>query len=282
MNAGATGCNDGGVIRVAQISDTHLSHRRAYAVPNVQAVLRAIVEDQPDFVVHTGDITADDPDDAEERAFAFRTLSTGMPRPFAVIPGNHDTGGFSGDLWTQERNDAFRETWGADTFSFDLGAWRLIGANVYRLGETEHDAWLTEQCRTDRFVALFVHQPMFLRAFEVEDDPDWSLDRDRRRALRNCLGDADVRLVASGHLHRYLELTPVHVFGPSAGFLGTPATDGSTQVVGYVSFGLHDDGTVTHRLVVPQGVEQLWFASFAPHEAHNMRDAPPLPSGPSR
>ena len=52
------------MIRVAQISDTHLSHRRSYAVPNVESILRAIAEDEPDFVVHTGDIVADDPDDA--------------------------------------------------------------------------------------------------------------------------------------------------------------------------------------------------------------------------
>ena len=267
------------MIRVAQISDTHLSHRRAYAVPNIEAILRAIVDDEPDFVVHTGDIAADDPDDAEERAFAFRMLSTGMPRPFAVVPGNHDTGGFSNDLWSRERNDAFRATWGHDTFSVDLDSWRLVGANVYRLGEQEHDDWLAEQCATDRFVALFVHQPMFLRAFEIDDDPDWSLDGERRRTLRRSLGRADVRLVASGHLHRYRALTPVHVFGPSAGFLGTPVADGSTQVVGYLSYSLHDNGAVTHRLVIPQDVEQLWFSSFAPHEAHLMRDAPLHPVG---
>ena len=270
------------MIRVAQISDTHLSHRRSYAVPNVEAILRAIAEDEPDFVVHTGDITADDPDDAEERAFAFRTLSTGLPRPFAVIPGNHDTGGFSVDMWTPERNDAFRATWGNDTFCVDLGRWRLIGANVYRLGENEHDTWLTQRCATDRFVALFLHQPMFLRDFDVDDEGDWSIDRERRQPLRECIGAADVRLIASGHLHRYRALTPVHVFAPSAGFLGTPATDGSTQVVGYLSFTLHDDGEVAHRLVIPHGVEQLWFSSFAPREAHLMREAPLHPIGAGR
>ena len=141
-------------IRIVQLSDTHLSHRRAYAVPNVLAVLRAVAGEAPDFVVHTGDVVADDPDDEAERAFAFRVLSTGMPQPFAVIPGNHDTGGFSHDLWSEARNDAFLSTWLADTFCVDLGAWRLIGANVYRLGEAAHDTWLADMSRTERFVAV--------------------------------------------------------------------------------------------------------------------------------
>ena len=264
-------------VRIAQLSDTHLSHRRAYAVPNVLAVLRAIAAEAPDFVVHTGDVVADDPDDELERAFAFRVLSTGMPQPFAVIPGNHDTGGFSHDLWSEARNDAFLSTWGADTFCVDLGAWRLIGANVYRLGDAAHDSWLAEMSSTERFVALFLHQPVFLRDVDIEDEPDWSIDMSRRRLLLRCLGAADVRLVASGHLHRYRAATPMHVFAPSAGFLGTPKDDGSRQVVGYVSYELHDDGSFDHRVVVPPGVEQLWFHDFAPPGAQSMRDAPLLP-----
>ncbi|MGD9705681.1 MAG: metallophosphoesterase [Acidimicrobiia bacterium] len=264
-------------VRIAQLSDTHLSHRRAYAVPNVLAVLQAITDEAPDFVIHTGDVAADDPDDEDERAFAFRVLSTGMPQPFAVIPGNHDTGGFSHDLWSEARNAAFLETWRADTFCRDLGAWRLIGANVYRLGEAAHDEWLTAMCTTERFVALFLHQPIFLRDVDIADEGDWSIGMDQRGALQRSLGTADVRLVASGHLHRYRAPTPMHVLAPSAGFLGSPTDDGSRHVIGYVSYDLHEDGSFEHRLVVPPGVEQLSFAEFAPPHASSMRDAPLLP-----
>jgi predicted phosphodiesterase len=52
------------------MSDTHLSHVRAYAVPNVRAVLDVAGRRPADLVVHTGDLTADDPDDAREADFA--------------------------------------------------------------------------------------------------------------------------------------------------------------------------------------------------------------------
>src|SRR4029453_10973145 len=99
--------------RIVQISDTHLSHRRAYAVPNVAAILDWIDADPPDLVIHTGDVSADDPDDGAERAFAHRFLCE-PDRGIAALPGNHDVGGFSEDLFTQDRLEAFLATWGTD------------------------------------------------------------------------------------------------------------------------------------------------------------------------
>src|SRR4029453_7559848 len=72
--------------RIVQISDTHLSHRRAYAVPNVAAILDWIDADPPDLVIHTGDVSADDPDDGAERAFAHRFLCE-PDRGVARVPG---------------------------------------------------------------------------------------------------------------------------------------------------------------------------------------------------
>ena len=69
----------GAPVRIVQISDTHLSHRRGYAVANVSAALDWIEADRPDLVVHTGDITADDPDDEEEADFARRLLLAREP-----------------------------------------------------------------------------------------------------------------------------------------------------------------------------------------------------------
>lgn len=264
------------MVTIAQLSDTHLSHRRAYSVPNVTVVLESIAAAMPDFVVHTGDVVADDPDDEEERTFAFRFLATSLHRPFAALAGNHDTGGFTPDLWNVARNDAFTRCWGSDTFDVDVGAWRLVGANVYRLGDPEHDGWLADACDTRRPIALFLHQPVFLESPDVADDGDWSLAMTHRAHLRRAIGDAPVRLVASGHLHRHLVPATGHVVAPSAAFLGSPAEDGSQHVIGYVSYELHDDGTFTHDLVVPPGVEPIRFADFAGPDARSMRDAPPL------
>jgi alkaline phosphatase D len=266
-------------LRVVQISDTHLSHRRAYGIDNVLATVGWIQSDPPDLVVHTGDVVADDPDDGEERAFAQGVLAT-IPPPLHALPGNHDAGGFTGDEPTPERLAAWRAAWGRDTFCVDLGGWRLVGANVYRLGEPEHDAWLGAALATERPIALFLHQPICLVHPDQDDDGDWSIARPLRQPLLQAMAGRPVRVVASGHLHRYrhgaLPGAITTVWCPAASFLGTEYDD-STYVVGLVEHTLHDDGTATHRVVRPDGVVDLSFPDFAPEGARGVRDAPLLP-----
>jgi 3',5'-cyclic AMP phosphodiesterase CpdA len=275
--------DDRGPRRVVQISDTHLSQRRAYGVLNVLAALRCLAADPPDLVVHTGDVVADDPDDEEERAFAAGILAT-IPVPLYAIPGNHDVGGFIGEEPTAERLAAWRSTWGPDTFCIDLGPWRLVGANVYRLGEPEHDAWLQAALATDHPIALFIHQPVCLVHPDQPDDGDWSLAPELRRPLLAAMDGQPVRLVASGHLHRYRAGTLpggiATVWCPAASFLGTTRDD-SRYVVGFVEHLLHDDGTVSHRLVRPDGVDDVGFEDFAPPDARGLRDVPLLPFSPT-
>jgi alkaline phosphatase D len=269
--------DDTRVHRIVQFSDTHLSHRRSYGVENVWAVIDWINATGPDLVVHTGDIVSDDPDDPDERAFAQSVLDTVAP-PLVVLPGNHDVGGFTGDLYTDDRNRAFVDAWGADTFQVDLGPWRCVGANVYRLGEDDHDGWLGESLTTDAHLALFLHQPPFLVAPHVADDGDWSLSTDRRAILAAAAGDR-AALVAAGHVHRYRTADRV-VCCPSASFVGHPRDDGSHYVVGCVEHRLYPDGTVESQLVIPPGVEPVFFADLARRGEASLRELPerPVPS----
>jgi alkaline phosphatase D len=267
-------------VRIVQISDTHLSHRRAYAVPNVSAVLDWIERSAPDLVVHTGDVTADDPDDGAERAFAHDLLvERGLP--LVAIPGNHDVGGFSGDLFTSDRAAAFVATWQSDAFVRDLAGWRVVGANIYRIGEPAHDDWLADALATDAPVALFLHQPTCLVHPDVADAGDWSLPMQPRRRLFELLDGRPTRLIASGHLHRYRYGTLpggiATAWCPAASFIGTEIGDGSTYVVGAIEHLLHPDGSATHRVVQPSGVQDLRFADFAPAGANGLREAPLLP-----
>ena len=270
----------GTVRRVVQISDTHLSHRRAYAVPNVEAVLDWIEADPPDLVVHTGDITADDPDDAEEADFA-RQLLLSRGLPLVALPGNHDVGGFSGDLTDRGRLEAFRARWGSDCWMVELPPWRLVGANVYRLDEPDHLGWLRETLATDEPTMLFLHQPICLVRPDLADQGDWSLAMPARTALLDAMRGRPVRVVASGHLHRYQAGTLPGgvdaVWAPAASFIGTERDDRSTYRVGVVEHLLADDGTATHRLIEPTGVSHLAFEDFAPAGAESLRDAPLLP-----
>ena len=267
-------------LRVVQISDTHLSHRRAYAVPNVRAVLASLRDAPPDLVVHTGDITADDPDDDEEATFA-HDLLTSAGLPLVVIPGNHDVGGFSGDRFSADRLASFQSRWGADTWSRDLGDWRLIGANVYRLLEDDHDGWLASVLATDRPTALFLHQPICLVHPDVADGGDWSVPMPRRRRLLELMAGRPVKVVASGHLHRYnsgaLPSGAVTVWGPAASFIGSQRPDGSTYRVGAVEHLLDADGQASHRFVEPAGVTLLRIKDLVPPESESLRDADVLP-----
>ena len=47
------------MVRVIQISDTHLSPGKQHFVPNWEPVATWLRAQRPDFVIHTGDVTVD-------------------------------------------------------------------------------------------------------------------------------------------------------------------------------------------------------------------------------
>jgi 3',5'-cyclic AMP phosphodiesterase CpdA len=275
--------------RVVQVSDTHLSADRAYGVANFDLVVRAVNDDPPDLVVGTGDLALDEPDSAADRAFAcarFEHLSV----PYRALPGNHDIGDDGPDPWmgepvTASRRDAWCAVWGADWWAEDAGDWLLIGLDSLLFGsglgaEAEQVAWLRRVAAgaTDRPVAVFVHKPRWVW------EPDEARDQKTMTAagcdaLRGALGDADVRLVASGHLHQFrasVVAGEASVWAPSTCFVSPgPSEYGGTKVVGAVEYRFEGRG-VSWRLVRPDGmvdhdVEQLSGG------AESMRFAPPRP-----
>ncbi len=190
--------HDGRVVedeaRIVQLTDTHFS---AAAGPPAQwpataAWLRA---DPPDLIVHSGDIVLEDPDDDADRAFAGCLLAD-LPAPLLCIPGNHDIGAYGDDERRPARLAAFREQWGDDRFSVDLAGWRVVGVDVYLLGQADHDDWLREVTHVPAPVLAFAHQPL-------SGDPidGWEMPPDARAAFDTATAGADVRVVASGHRH---------------------------------------------------------------------------------
>ncbi len=264
-------------LRIVQISDTHLSGARAYALGNVVASLEAIAADPPDLVVHTGDVCADDPDDAEERNFAATVVRDALRGiPLVSVPGNHDVGGFTGDLTTAQRIEAFRAVWGDDEFDLVLGGWRLLGIDGYRLGGHPPLA----PAVPGQPVAVFTHQPPHLDAPDLADPGDWSLGVSDRAAFWALLAGFDVRFVASGHLHRWRlddRRRPWLVHCPSAAFSGTGDPRLWSDSVGIAEHLLEPDGTHRHRLVEPPGVTPLAWRTIA-GGAHSMRELPLLPA----
>lgn len=274
-------------LRVTQISDTHLSAKRAWSVPNFEAVLRHVAADPPNLVVNTGDIILDDPDDADDAAFA-HALHERIAAPWVVVPGNHDIGDngvapWQGQRPTEERCQRFIRQWGADRFSVDADGWRLVGCNNLLVGtglaaEAEQEDWLRAQLAGADRVALFVHKPICLTDPEIDDGAGGPLELPERLRFWSLLRGSNVRLVASGHLHRYkageLPGGIVTVWAPTAAFLGRDWHDGAIRNAGIVEYELDGD-EIRYQLVAPEGMRD--FAVSELMEAYgSLRFAPEL------
>ena len=228
-------------VTLLQLSDTHLS-----ALNGVPASLRwllgEIAADPPDLVALTGDIVLEDPDDADDRRFASAVFAA-LPSPLLTIPGNHDIGFYGEDDKRPDRVASFVATWGSDRFAIDVAGWRLVGANAYLLGDPDHDDWLTDAVTVDRPVAVFIHQPV---ADETNDG--WEMPAGAVAAFHRAVDRADVRLVASGHRHRYADRGH-HVWAPSTTLVGEDRDPWSDPRRGAVEYTFRADGTFTHRLI---------------------------------
>src|SRR5215813_2371100 len=77
--------------RLAQISDTHLSHNKPFFVDNFRRIGEALRSERPDLVLNTGDVSLDGASDESDLAAA-RALHDALGLPVRYLPGNHDLG----------------------------------------------------------------------------------------------------------------------------------------------------------------------------------------------
>lgn len=251
-------------LRVTQISDTHLSATRPYALHNWGVLMSHLDVSRPDLVVDTGDLVIDDPDDIDDARFALDQHRR-LEMPWRVVPGNHDVGepGWSpGDerSVSAARLARWRRSWGPDHWSLELGPWRVVGLNGMVLGsglsdEDAQDRWLGEQLAAaeadHQHVAVFLHKPLFLhRVHDPVVRRETVLPSARDRLLARLVG-SPVRLVGSGHLHQRRSVVwsdIAFVWCPSSGYVreagSTSAFDGVREV-GCAEYELHRDGTVS-------------------------------------
>jgi 3',5'-cyclic AMP phosphodiesterase CpdA len=242
-------------VRIVQVSDTHISHAGGVTTDNLEKVVDHVNRRlRPDLVVSTGDLNLLSPDSEGDRAAAHR-LHGAFDAPVAVLPGNHDVGEPGDHPWaafgvTSERVTAFRSVFGPDRWCHEVGGWAVVGLNSELCSsglveEAEQWAWL-DQLGDDlagRPTLLFLHKPLWSPATEPTEHALSLTEADRRRLLA-ALEPVDLRLVASGHLHRYslverdgyqVVSAPSTAFPVSAPYLGP-----GQEVVGLVEY--RDEG----------------------------------------
>ena len=272
------------MVRVIQISDTHLSPTKRHFHANWAPVARWIAEHKPDLVIHTGDITVDAADQEADAAYC-ADLLTSLGVPVVAVPGNHDVGevGNPHQPVNDERLARFRRYFGEDRWVRDIGGWRLIGLNSMTFGGGHEDAqqseWL-EAAMADaagRRIAWFTHRPLFIGTPTEGDTGYWSVKPEPRRALLDLVHRYRVQIVASGHLHRWHD-APLngtrYIWGPSTGFLVgekvAPPMAGAAKL-GAVIYDIDGESIDMSIRPVP-GLTDFWIDDIE-HEVYPPREA---------
>ncbi|HEX3413262.1 MAG TPA: metallophosphoesterase [Stellaceae bacterium] len=220
-------------MRIIQISDTHLSRGKPHFAANWPPLAAWIAAQNPDLVIHTGDVTIDGADVEDDLRYAAELMRSLGVR-FRAVPGNHDVGdaGNPRQPVTDERLARWRAYFGPDWWVEDAEGVRLIGLDAMLLGsgnreEAAQAAWLNGVMEDTggRTIAWFLHRPLFL---DNPDEPDtgyWSVEPGSFSRLIEVVRQRSVALVASGHLHRAHQTVrdgTRYVWAPASSFLVGP------------------------------------------------------------
>ena len=222
-------------MKIALVTDTHVSPRDEALAQNWRAVDRWIGAVGADLVVHLGDITADGAADPVELAHAHALVSR-SERDMLFLPGNHDIGDGPGERGATghegalrpERLAEFRRIFGPDFWSLVAVGWQLVGLDAQLFGtggddEARQWAWLAEVLATGEGpLGVFCHKPLVPVGSASADALTRYPEAQARTRLMRLLGGRDLRFVASGHTHQGLSFTAggtEHVWVPSCAFV---------------------------------------------------------------
>lgn len=260
-------------MRIVLVSDTHLAPTTAAFLGNWQAARDFTAGIEADLTIHLGDITVDGATEPGQFAW-IKTLVADWPTPLRLLPGNHDIGDNppSPDSPSEhplalDRVADFRAMLGPDYWRLDADGWCVIGLNAQLLGsgtaaEAEQWGWLEAECAAvkHRALALMLHKPLFHR------EPGEGAAHHRyvpalpRQRLLRLLAPLDWRLVASGHVHQYLDRTiggVRHLWLPSCSYY---IPDSLQDRVGekITGLGVLELNSAGHRfdLVCAEGIER--------------------------
>lgn len=186
-----------------QLSDSHWGFE-GEVNPDAKGTLQKAVatvnqlEQLPDFIIFTGDLThtTDDPRERRQRLSEFRNIVSELKvKTVRFMPGEHDA--------ALDNGKAYQEFFGKTHYSFDhKGVHFIVLDNVSdpaaRIGD-EQLAWLAadlQQQPADARIVVFAHRPLF----DLYPQWDWAT-RDGAKAVALLMPHANVT-VFYGHIHQ--------------------------------------------------------------------------------
>ena len=187
-----------------QLSDTHWGFNGPAINPDSQGTLKKAVaavnglDEQPDFVVFTGDLTqtTDDKKVRRDRMAEFRDIVSELKvKTVRFMPGEHDA--------SLDRGEAYQEFFGNLHYTFDHnGVHFIVLDNVSdpmaAVGEQQLQ-WLQadlKQLNSDARVVVLTHRPLFDLA------PDWDWATRDGAAVIDVLMQHPSVTVLYGHIHQ--------------------------------------------------------------------------------
>jgi Calcineurin-like phosphoesterase len=204
LRAGAIPQQNTGSFYFVQISDTHWGFNGPAINPDSQGTLKKAIEavnaldDEPDFVVFTGDLTqtTDNPAIRRTRMAEFRDIVGRLKvKNVRFMPGEHDA--------ALDRGETYQQFFGDMRYTFDhKGIHFIVLDNVSdptaSVGEAQLE-WLRadlKQQASDARIFVLTHRPLF----DLAPAWDWAT-RDGDAVMDTLLQHTNVT-VLYGHIHQ--------------------------------------------------------------------------------
>jgi hypothetical protein len=206
-----------------QLSDTHWGFEGP-PNPDARGTLKKAVaavnslDQPPDFIMFTGDLThiTDDPKERRKRLAEFKAIVADLQvKDVHFMPGEHDA--------SLDNGAAYQEFFGRTHYTFDhKGVHFIVLDNVSdpagKIGEAQL-AWLAADLRNlapDARIVVFTHRPLF----DLYPQWDWAT-RDGASAIDLLMPHANVT-VFYGHIHQENHHMTGHIAHHSARSLMFP------------------------------------------------------------
>ncbi|MFK4806992.1 PQQ-binding-like beta-propeller repeat protein [Microbacterium sp. ZW CA_36] len=188
---GAPRAADAGELRFVVLTDTHANDEEIVRLDNLRRVFAAVEAEQPQFVLHCGDIT-DYGSDAEFGAYR-DAIPPGLWDRLRHAPGNHEI------RWDTSARERFQRWFGPTSYSFDAGGVHFVALDptqaLQEPGLFGDDlAALRDDLSAARGIpsVMFLHYPIAGRNYFVNDTDE----------LLRTIAPFDVRGIFAGHIHR--------------------------------------------------------------------------------